>query len=616
MLMAVRNQIKKKRGMPEIAPAFRTILVCVCVVYLIGAAAEPISTIDDQVMLTAAMNLVQNGKLTLPQRFAEQGSGRAMFGRATASGEVYVKYPPGYPVLLAIFLAPARAAGLLFGSLAADLVLCLPSILALLATALLLWLSCIRMGFSPAAANIAASGFAVGSYAWPYAGVNFSEPLQTLCVTAAFFCLVSAWNDEPRWRKYFLAGGLALGYGVLVKSSLGLIMPAMALGALWGWWKKVPVKDAFLRVSLFAAPSVLAGIYLLLVNSFMFGSASDFGYSGETFRASASHGFLALTAGWDKGMLWFAPLTILVPLGIWRLRNHPLRWAAASLVVSSAAYYVLISRWYGYRGGNCWGPRLLMPVLPLLMVLAAGALYSVWARRLGVALVVLGIGVNTLGVLINYQAYYIAVASAPGKPDWNEAGYSQIRGHLWLARVMAASGSPSRIDDTSAPWTRPPWIEHHPEAIPARYTRFEEPLPNPWPLRLTLEKPWKRRADLWYLRSLMEVAMMKYQDGDFSGALKLMESGLRIDPEYEPLVAAEGLVYYSLRQLPRALARFERSVALNPEYELGWFGRGICLESAGNREGAAASYEALLKVPLRSLNRKDIEQRLANLGKR
>ncbi len=225
---------------PAARRAFRGILIGIAAIYLLGFGAEPISTMDDQVMLAAAMNFVQTGKLTLPDRFAEAAPGRALFGRTTPTGEVYVKYPPGYPLVLAFFLLPAKAAGLAWGGVAADLVLCLPSMLALLAATVLVWRACMRLGLPPAAAHIAAAGIALGSYAWPYAGVNFGEPLQLLCVAAAFYGLLAAFQEEARWKFYLLGAGLALGYGVLTKSSLGLLMPILALGALWGWSTRTP----------------------------------------------------------------------------------------------------------------------------------------------------------------------------------------------------------------------------------------------------------------------------------------------------------------------------------------------------------------------------------------
>jgi len=96
-----RARLELTAAPPAARREFRGILIGIAATYLLGFGAEPISTMDDQVMLAAAMNFVHTGKLTVPDRFAEATPGRALFGRTTAAGEVYVKYPPGYPLVLA-----------------------------------------------------------------------------------------------------------------------------------------------------------------------------------------------------------------------------------------------------------------------------------------------------------------------------------------------------------------------------------------------------------------------------------------------------------------------------------------------------------------------------------
>jgi len=101
--------------------SFRRLLFCILILYLCGFSGEPISTIDDQVMLTSAMSLVKTGKLIVPERFAEKTATRKnMFARTAISGDVYSKYPPGYPLILAAFLPPSKIADTQFGSIKAD----------------------------------------------------------------------------------------------------------------------------------------------------------------------------------------------------------------------------------------------------------------------------------------------------------------------------------------------------------------------------------------------------------------------------------------------------------------------------------------------------------------
>jgi hypothetical protein len=86
-----RARLELTAAPPAARREFRGILIGIAATYLLGFGAEPISTMDDQVMPAAAMYFFHTGKLTVPNRFAEATPGRAFFGRTTAAGEVYAK---------------------------------------------------------------------------------------------------------------------------------------------------------------------------------------------------------------------------------------------------------------------------------------------------------------------------------------------------------------------------------------------------------------------------------------------------------------------------------------------------------------------------------------------
>jgi hypothetical protein len=95
---------------------------------------------------------------------------------------------------------------------------------------------------------------------------------------------------------------------------------------------------------------------------------------------------------------------------------------------------VYYASWWAWYGGWSWGPRFLVPTLPFLVLpLGALLLERRWARWTVVLLAVAGIGVQVLGVLIDFNPYIIEiVADDPA----NEAKYifypwlSPLIGHL------------------------------------------------------------------------------------------------------------------------------------------------------------------------------------------
>jgi hypothetical protein len=594
---------------------FRRLLIVIAAVYLLTFGSEPVTNLDDQVMLASAMSLVKTGKLIAPERFAAPTPGRPRFGMIASTGEVFLKFPPGYPLVLAAFLLPARVAGLIFGSMAAEVVLCLPSILALLGVATLIWRTSIRLGYRPATAQCLAAGFALGSFAWPYAGINFSEPFQMFCIAAGFYCLLAAQQEEDYWKPYTLYGGAALGYAILTKASLVVFAAVLSLAALAAWCRKLRFLSAFPRATAFAAPSAAAGVYLLAINSLLFGNVAEFGYGQETFSAPFLVGLFGLTLSLERGILWFAPLALLAPWGAIRLAPDKRRWPALALCGAAVLYLGLISLWGGYQGGNCWGPRLLAPILPYMVLLAGAAVDTAGKIRLGWTLAAAGILVNFLGVIINYQSFYIAARSSNPVFPRREPVYSQIPGHLWLLRVEATKPAFYAPEDQSPLWRRPPWIGRYPEAIPKAYTRADVPILSPWPLRLQLPPGRMQRADQWYLRSLLEVALIQWEAREYREALARGEEGLRMNPRYKPLAAAMGMVYFSMGNMTRALYHYDLALAIDPDYELGLYGRGMVMEVMKNPAAARSIYQRLLALPPRELNPEDIRSRLQALDR-
>jgi hypothetical protein len=84
--------------------------------------------------------------------------------------------------------------------------------------------------------------------------------------------------------------------------------------------------------------------------------------------------------------------------------------------------FIVYSKWWAWHGGWCWGPRFLVPVIPLLLLpgLAAISVKGRWLLATAILLGLAGFAVQLGGVLINYTAaydYWIKI----GKLDWGEA---------------------------------------------------------------------------------------------------------------------------------------------------------------------------------------------------
>jgi hypothetical protein len=113
-----------------------------------------------------------------------------------------------------------------------------------------------------------------------------------------------------------------------------------------------------------------------------------------------------------KGVLEYAPPVALVPLGaatLWIRRRAETALLFALILIDLAAHANVLIRWVG---GWSWGPRFLMPVLPLMLLLLAPLLgprqqHGPLARRALLALCALGALVQVPALLLYEPHTYI-----------------------------------------------------------------------------------------------------------------------------------------------------------------------------------------------------------------
>ncbi|HEV8266842.1 MAG TPA: hypothetical protein VGR00_01360, partial [Thermoanaerobaculia bacterium] len=203
-------------------------------------------------------------------------------------------------------------------------------------------------------------------------------------------------------------------------------------------------------------------------------------------------GLWRLLVGPNKGILLYFPLVALAVTGLLRLaRDRKTRGAATGIAGVFVALLLLASAWWAWDGTIGWGPRLLVPSIPLLAAAAGVAASAGGGARLGAfALVAVGAVVNLLGVLqpeVTANAYMsrgterISEEEARKYPEYfvyrgpegpviardfrnaSDAAFSPVRVHafLLLARLRATND-----DDVHAALASPPWKSAHPEFAP------------------------------------------------------------------------------------------------------------------------------------------------------
>jgi hypothetical protein len=119
------------------------------------------------------------------------------------------------------------------------------------------------------------------------------------------------------------------------------------------------------------------------------------------YRGDIVEGATGLWVQQNRGLFYFFPAVAFVLAG-WPafLKKHS--WKAWVPFGGFVLVFILTSWWKYWDGGHCYGPRLLVSVLPLLSLGLVGALESKWmenftARWFLYFAIVLGILVNGIG---------------------------------------------------------------------------------------------------------------------------------------------------------------------------------------------------------------------------
>jgi hypothetical protein len=246
---------------------------------------------------------------------------------------------------------------------------------------------------------------------WVYGRELFAEAVLACALTVAVMAVsFSASMRADRGFLWLFAGGMAFGIGVLMRAALAIYTPALALlivrRARTRQWRGIA-----LWLGTFAAGALPFGLIVAWHNALRFGSPLEFGYAGEGFTTPPWKGIAGLLVSSGKGMALYAPPLILSAI-VWRRFRRADRASADFLAVAWVTALIVYGAWWAWDGGWCWGPRLLVPLLPL-SCLPLTALPD--GRRWRVALAMLvaaGIAVQIPGVLTTVIPHYAEVAGS------------------------------------------------------------------------------------------------------------------------------------------------------------------------------------------------------------
>ncbi len=362
---------------------------------------------DEETLLAVAESLVESGSFALEPDFLMN------YGPSGEDGQRYSRYGPATSLLIVPFLLLGQAVAVMVPPFAEGLtvrlfVMLLPPLITA-STALLLYAWLRALAYSQRVSLVVGLLYGLTSLAWPYSRSLFSEPL------AALLLVLCAYGIRRESAGWWVLAGAAGAVSLTVKAQMLLALPVLALYALLVGWRgsaRASLWPIGGRALLGLTGTVVPLGLLLLYNAHISGNPLTTGYGGvpDDFNTPWQVGLYGLLLSPGRGLLWYMPVLLLGIAGMalrWRQQGREVLLALLLLLL----HLVFYSRLDYWHGAGAWGPRYLVPIVPFVLLPAAGLLATLaaWRSRLATgmvgALVAVSFAVQLLPVLVNFNTY-------------------------------------------------------------------------------------------------------------------------------------------------------------------------------------------------------------------
>ena len=287
-----------------------------------------------------------------------------------------------------------------------------------------------KLGYSRRTAIACACVFGFASPFWNDAVIGFlSEPYFTLALVTAAWILSS-----PRYGFACALGGLAFGVACAVRMNGAILLPSFILFLVFNARALRLSKWGLLSdVFQFCASFSVCMLLIALANYARFGSPFKTGYHlvfpsiSKLLSTPVFQGLSGILFSGEVGLLIFAPWILIGIISFPRFaRAHV---PESILCATSISIYVLFfAKYTAWHGGSVAGPRLVLPVLPMFVMIMTPAIEDICQsrdlkeRHLSVVRMLLLVFVGTafviqvLGAIFPVERYYALMEYYKGRP--------------------------------------------------------------------------------------------------------------------------------------------------------------------------------------------------------
>jgi len=317
-----------------------------------------------------------------------------------------------------------------------------------------------RMNASPRTAVCVALTIAFGTIVFPYSTMLFAQ-----VPSALFLLLAFVWLDERPLLAGVAAGIASICYYMCIPAAIVLAIGGVA-GGVAGSQPAVGGRRAKSPPLHFIVGGVPFAIFLAVYQWTCFGSPFRMSLSASknftqeglllgVLREPTLEAFWGLTFSEFRGLFFVSPILLLAIAGaVVMIRRRVMLRELAMIGANFVIFLVVIAGFNGWEGGFAFGPRYLIPVIPLLaipMIVATAALSGRVTAGAAVTTCVFAI-VALLSVAIQFVATavdpmpdaairhplrdHLVPAFARGQLSINEQGIDDLvprKGSAWAA---------------------------------------------------------------------------------------------------------------------------------------------------------------------------------------
>lgn len=346
---------------------------------------------DSHSVLEVARNIIDHKTIAIS----------CFFGEKSANGLCYSRFG----VLLPLIITPFYLLDKLFQI---NFFVYLTNCVITAALSVLIFNFLLKFNFSAKMSLIGTLIFSFATFTVFYTKTLFSEPLITLLVYASIYCLLFC-------RKFFLSGVFMFAACLTKASAFVGFIPLFLLS----YKTKTSLKQIAILIVFLGISVIAYGGY----NYYRFSGVFQTGYENISFQPLLlrSASFYLFSPG--ASVFIFQPILILSLFGLRFFKKNNNK-AFYTLLLFVVMYSIVIITYSSSRDDWAWGPRLLYPIIPFLVISLIFYLKSIKIKLLKnvfAVLLILSLFIQLSSIVISYHRFFSFTTHKYG-----DAGYKRI----------------------------------------------------------------------------------------------------------------------------------------------------------------------------------------------